>query len=138
MPLLLSYNISKWISTFTMHIKFTDKQTLQARSGVPCNLFNKTSPNLMLSLVMGLLLLASTLVQGLHDHSHHDSLGGIVSCDYCASYPSTDAAVSSHSLHVPHQFIDVAIVRFVDLLVVINPGFSQQSRAPPSFFLSAS
>ncbi len=90
----------------------------------------------LLAISLGLLLLLATIIQTLHDHSHHDALGAVVGCEYCTSTPSYDAALSSHSLNLPLQFIDLAIVAFVDLLVVINPDFFQQSRAPPSASLS--
>lgn len=89
-----------------------------------------------LPILLSILLLAVSVMQSLHDQSHHDVLHATVSCEYCVLSQGLDAADLPDIMTLHRHFSsDTADIPYLFSTPLIHI-FQKRARAPPQLILS--
>lgn len=89
-----------------------------------------------LPILLSIMLLAVTVMQSLHDLSHHDVLHSVVSCEYCVLSQGLDVAVLPQLIPLASNFVNDAAVALYAFFLLPVYTFQQRARAPPKSILS--
>lgn len=81
--------------------------------------------------MLGLMLLAASVLQSLHDQVNHDALHSVVSCDYCLQSQSVDSAIVPETIHVASLLVGYIPQTARSSLTPPTRTFHKRSRAPP-------
>lgn len=89
-----------------------------------------------LPILLSFLLLALSIMQSVHDQSHHDALHSVVNCEYCVLSQGLDAAVLPTVISSASNFVNDAAVALYAFCLLPVYTFQQRARAPPQSILS--
>jgi hypothetical protein len=89
-----------------------------------------------LPILFSILLLAVTVIQTVHELTHHDALHSVANCEYCVLAQGADVAVLPEIISLIGHFVDNEEEVSHSSFIPLADDHYQQARAPPQSILS--